>query len=161
MNVMTYKGYTAVLEIDQEDGILFGKVIGLRDGITFEAETVPQATEEFHRSVDFYLEVCASRGEDPEKPYSGNFMVRIGSGLAPPARELCAPSGAPASTRWSRRPSSSSSRDRPIARPRLSTVGMSRPKSPMVGAKGNRRGGAGPRGRARPRADRQGHQSVM
>ena len=81
MNTMTYKGYTAVVELDQEDGILFGKVMGLRDVITFEAETVPQAIEEFHTSVDSYLELCESRGEAPEKPYSGNFLVRIGPEL--------------------------------------------------------------------------------
>jgi predicted HicB family RNase H-like nuclease len=77
MNTMTYKGYTAVVELDQEDGSLFGRVMGLRDVITFEAETVPRAIEEFHNSIDSYLELCASRGEEPEKPYSGNFLVRI------------------------------------------------------------------------------------
>jgi predicted HicB family RNase H-like nuclease len=81
MNTMTYKGYTAVVELDQEDGILFGRVMGLRDVITFEAEAVPQAIEEFHNSVDSYLELCTSRGEEPEKPYSGNFLVRIGPEL--------------------------------------------------------------------------------
>src|SRR5262249_23937678 len=28
-------------------------------------------------SVDDYLEFCAERGESPEKPYSGHFVVRI------------------------------------------------------------------------------------
>ncbi len=74
---MKYKGYTAVLELDEEQGILFGQVIGLRDVITFQAESVPQAIEEFHASVDSYLELCRSRQESPEKPYSGNFMVRV------------------------------------------------------------------------------------
>jgi predicted HicB family RNase H-like nuclease len=78
---MTYKGYTAAVELDEEDRILFGRVMGLRDVITFEAETVPQAIEEFHNSVDTYLELCASRGEEPEKPYSGNFLARIGPEL--------------------------------------------------------------------------------
>lgn len=74
---MKYKGYTAVVELDEEQGVLFGRVIGLRDVITFQAETVAQAIEEFHQSVDSYLEFCGSRGERPEKPYSGQFMVRI------------------------------------------------------------------------------------
>lgn len=74
---MKYKGYTAVLKLDEEQGILFGRVIGLRDVITFQAESVPQAIEEFHASVDSYLELCRSRQESPEKPYSGNFMVRV------------------------------------------------------------------------------------
>ena len=74
---MKYKGYTAVLKLDEEQGTLFGRVIGLRDVITFQAESVPQAIEEFHASVDSYLELCRSRQESPEKPYSGNFMVRV------------------------------------------------------------------------------------
>ena len=74
---MKYKGYTAVLKLDEEQGILFGRVIGLCDVITFQAESVPQAIEEFHASVDSYLELCRSRQESPEKPYSGNFMVRV------------------------------------------------------------------------------------
>jgi predicted HicB family RNase H-like nuclease len=72
-----YKGYTAVLKADEEQGILFGRVIGLRDVITFQAETVSQAIKEFHISVDTYLELCRSRQQSPEKPYSGNFMVRV------------------------------------------------------------------------------------
>jgi predicted HicB family RNase H-like nuclease len=72
-----YKGYTAVLKADEEQGILFGRVLGLRDVITFQAETVSQAIKEFHISVDTYLELCRSRQQSPEKPYSGNFMVRV------------------------------------------------------------------------------------
>lgn len=74
---MQYRGYTGVLEIDEEAGILFGRVLGLRDVITFQAPTVAQAEKEFRRSIDSYLEFCASRGEPPEKPFSGRFLVRI------------------------------------------------------------------------------------
>jgi predicted HicB family RNase H-like nuclease len=74
---LKYKGYTAVLKADEEQGILFGQVVGLRDVITFQAETVSQAIKEFHISVDTYLELCRSRQQSPEKPYSGNFMVRV------------------------------------------------------------------------------------
>jgi len=31
----------------------------------------------FQDSVDDYLDFCAERGEDPEKPYSGKFVVRV------------------------------------------------------------------------------------
>jgi predicted HicB family RNase H-like nuclease len=78
---MRYRGYTGVLEVDEEAGILYGHVIGLRDMITFQATTVAQAREEFRRPVDSYLEFCASRGEPPEKPLSGRFLVRIDPAL--------------------------------------------------------------------------------
>jgi predicted HicB family RNase H-like nuclease len=78
---MKYKGYTGVVEFDEESGVLFGRVIGLRDLITFEGESVAEVTRAFHDSVDVYLELCAERGESPEKPYSGQFILRIDPNL--------------------------------------------------------------------------------
>jgi predicted HicB family RNase H-like nuclease len=74
---MKYKGYTGVVEFDEESGTLFGHVIGLRDGITFQGDSVAEVIQAFHDSVDDYLEFCAERGESPEKPYSGQFVLRI------------------------------------------------------------------------------------
>lgn len=74
---MKYKGYTGVVEFDEESGTLFGHVIGLRDGITFQGDSVAEVIQAFHDSVDDYLAFCAERGESPEKPYSGQFVLRI------------------------------------------------------------------------------------
>jgi predicted HicB family RNase H-like nuclease len=74
---MKYKGYTGVVEFDEDSGTLFGHVIGLRDGITFQGDSVAEVIQAFHDSVDDYLEFCAERGESPEKPYSGQFVLRI------------------------------------------------------------------------------------
>ena len=74
---MEYKGYFAKVEFDDEANIFHGKIINLRDVITFEGETVEGLRKAFHDSVEDYLEFCAKRGEDPEKPYSGKFIVRI------------------------------------------------------------------------------------
>jgi predicted HicB family RNase H-like nuclease len=74
---MEYKGYFAKVEFDEEANIFHGEVINLRDVITFEGETVDDLRQAFHDSVDDYLEFCAERGEDPEKPYSGKFVVRV------------------------------------------------------------------------------------
>ena len=74
---MKYKGYTGIVEFDEESGVLFGRVIGLRDVITFEGESVAEVIQAFHDSVDVYLEFCAERGESPEKPYSGQFVLRL------------------------------------------------------------------------------------
>jgi predicted HicB family RNase H-like nuclease len=32
-------------------------------------------------SVDFYLEVCRDQGKEPEKPFSGRFVVRTSPDL--------------------------------------------------------------------------------
>jgi predicted HicB family RNase H-like nuclease len=74
---MKYKGYTGVIELDEDSEALFGRVIGLRDVITFQADSVPEVIQAFHDSVDVYLEFCAARGERPEKPYSGQFVLRV------------------------------------------------------------------------------------
>jgi predicted HicB family RNase H-like nuclease len=74
---MKYKGYTGVVELDEDSETLFGRVIGLREVITFQAGSVPEVIQAFHDSVDVYLEFCAARGERPEKPYSGQFVLRV------------------------------------------------------------------------------------
>ncbi len=75
--MMEYKGYIGKVEIDDEAGILYGEVINVRDVITFEGATVDEIQEAFHESVDDYLDFCAQRGESPEKPFSGKFVVRL------------------------------------------------------------------------------------
>ena len=75
--MMTHKGYSGVAEIAYDTGMIYGRVVGLRDVITFQGETVTEAQQAFRDSVDDYLEFCASRSEPPEKPFSGRFLVRI------------------------------------------------------------------------------------
>ena len=53
------------------------KSINLRDVVTFQGETVEDLRKAFRESIDDYLEFCAARGEEPEKPYSGKFVVRV------------------------------------------------------------------------------------
>ena len=74
---MEYKGYSARVEFDDEANIFHGEIINVRDVVTFEGETVDELRQAFKDSVDDYLEYCAQRGEDPEKPYSGRFVVRV------------------------------------------------------------------------------------
>jgi predicted HicB family RNase H-like nuclease len=75
--MMEYKGYIGKVEIDEEVGILYGEVINVRDVITFEGTTVEEVQNAFRQSVDDYLDYCAQRGESPEKPFSGKFVVRL------------------------------------------------------------------------------------
>ena len=74
---MDYKGYIGKVEIDEEAGILHGQVINIRDVITFEGLTVEDIQKAFRESVDDYLDFCTQRGESPEKPFSGKFVVRL------------------------------------------------------------------------------------
>jgi predicted HicB family RNase H-like nuclease len=75
--MMEYKGYIGKVEFDSEAGIFHGEVINVRDVITFEGSSVEELNQAFKDSVDDYLEFCAARGEEPAKPFSGKFVVRL------------------------------------------------------------------------------------
>lgn len=77
MNTMNHKGYSAAVQYDDDDGIFFGRVAGIRDGVGFHAETVSDLRAAFHEAVDDYIETCAHLGRNPQKPYSGQLMVRV------------------------------------------------------------------------------------
>lgn len=74
---MEYRGYFGKVEFDETANVFHGEVINLRDVITFEGETVAELKQAFRDSVDDYLEYCADRGEAPDRPYSGKFVVRV------------------------------------------------------------------------------------
>lgn len=74
--MFTYKGYTGHLEIDADAGILFGRVLDIKDVITFQGETIEEARQAFQDSVDDYLEFCIELGESPDKPFSGKLPFR-------------------------------------------------------------------------------------
>ena len=74
---MKYKGYEAVVSLDDEQGIFHGEVINIRDVVTFQGKSVEELKEAFIDSVEDYLEFCAERGEEPDKPFSGRFIIRI------------------------------------------------------------------------------------
>ncbi len=77
MNAMTYKGYSARVDYDDDDEIFFGRIAGIRDGVSFHSETVAGLKAAFHEAVDDYVETCAKIGKSPQKPYSGNLMLRV------------------------------------------------------------------------------------
>ncbi len=77
MNTITHNNYVALVEFDEEAGFFHGEVMNLRDVITFEGTSVTDLKKAFADSVDDYLAFCIERGEEPEKPYSGQFVVRV------------------------------------------------------------------------------------
>jgi predicted HicB family RNase H-like nuclease len=77
MNSMTYKGYTARIVFDERDDIFTGRVLGVRDIISFHADSVAELRAAFTGALDDYLADCAEQGISPEKPASGKIMLRI------------------------------------------------------------------------------------
>ena len=76
-NTMTYKGYAARIEYDDDDRVLTGRIAGIRDGVGFHADSVDSLRQAFHEAVEDYLETCAKIGKEPQKAYSGRVMFRV------------------------------------------------------------------------------------
>jgi predicted HicB family RNase H-like nuclease len=75
--MMQYKGYVGKVEYDDEAGIFCGEVLDTRDVITFQGQSVDELRTAFRGSIDDYLACCEERGEEPNKPFSGQFVTRI------------------------------------------------------------------------------------
>lgn len=54
--MLEYKGYIGTIEA--EDGVLFGRVAGLRDVITFEGTTFAEVDQAFRDSIMPSLLIC-------------------------------------------------------------------------------------------------------
>ena len=77
MSTMSYKGFVARVVFSPEDDLFVGRLAGIDDIISFDAETVHELKAAFHEAVDDYLELCASTGKPPNKPFSGKMMFRV------------------------------------------------------------------------------------
>ena len=75
--MMKYKGYQGQVEYNDSARIFHGRIIGIRSVITFEGKNVDEIEQAFRESVDDYLEWCVQRNKKPEKPFSGQFTVRV------------------------------------------------------------------------------------
>lgn len=76
-NVLEYKGYTGTVEFHADDEIFFGKIAGIRDVVTFEADTVSKLKKAFKEAVEDYIHTCEELGKDTDKEFKGSFNVRI------------------------------------------------------------------------------------
>ena len=70
INTMTYKGYAARIEYDDEDAIFTGGTASICERVGFHAETVDGLRED-------YIETCTTIGKEPQKTYSGQVMFRV------------------------------------------------------------------------------------
>lgn len=72
-----YKGYVGMVNYDADAEVLHGEVMGLRDVVTFQAQSAGDVRRAFCESIDDYLAFCRERGESPDKPSNGQFLVRM------------------------------------------------------------------------------------
>ncbi len=75
--MIEYRGYTGVFEFDPELALFAGHVVDLQDEIYFEGASVDELIDSMRRAVNQYLSVCEERGDQPDRPFSGRFNVRV------------------------------------------------------------------------------------
>ena len=74
---MKYKGYESIIRYSDEDQTFVGEVINTQDILVFDGNDVSEIEQSFHAVVDEYIENCKAEGKEPNKPFSGNFVMRI------------------------------------------------------------------------------------
>ncbi|MEO5372697.1 MAG: type II toxin-antitoxin system HicB family antitoxin [Alphaproteobacteria bacterium] len=77
MTTMTHEGYIATIELDESANLFHGEVANTRDVLTFQGRTLDELRAAFADTVADYIAWCQERGKEPERPYSGNFTVRL------------------------------------------------------------------------------------
>lgn len=77
-NHFEYKGYLGSAEVDAEGCALVGKLLFIRDTITYSATSVGDLERAFREAVDDYLQTCAELGDEADTPCKGTFNVRVG-----------------------------------------------------------------------------------
>lgn len=74
---MKYKGYEASVTYSDEDQTFIGEVINTADILVFDGNDVAEIEASFHAVVDEYLEDCKVEGKEPNKAFSGQFVMRV------------------------------------------------------------------------------------
>ena len=80
-NTIQYKGYVGSVEFSEEDGIFYGKVMGIRSLISYEGESARELLDDFHDAVDDCLKICKAEGKEPEVAFEGSFNIRLSPDL--------------------------------------------------------------------------------
>ena len=77
MNVMTVDDYNATIEFDPDLDLFRGEILGLNGGADFYGKNPVELRKEFRRSLGVFLQVCAEKGIEPRRHFSGKFNLRI------------------------------------------------------------------------------------
>ena len=77
MNLMSLREYNAKIEYDAELDLFRGEILGLTGGADFYGKNPTELRGEFKKSLKVFLDVCAEKGIEPKRNYSGKFNLRI------------------------------------------------------------------------------------
>ena len=78
---LQYKGYDGSVLYSAEDRLLHGRILGIRDMVSFGGTGVKSLERNFKGAVDEYLAFCDAEGKTPDVPFKGSFNIRISQDL--------------------------------------------------------------------------------
>ena len=76
-NTLDYKSFIGSVNFSNEDQVLFGKIEGINDLVTYESTEVGDLIKQFKISVDEYIASCKQFKKPLLKSYKGSFNVRV------------------------------------------------------------------------------------
>jgi len=65
-DAMTFRGFSARVDHNTDDGVFTGRLAGIGDIVGFHADTAEGLRQAFEEAVDDYTESCARIGKDPQ-----------------------------------------------------------------------------------------------
>jgi len=77
INTMMIDDYKAIIQYDPEIEMFRGEFTGLNGSSDFYAGSVEELKKEGETSLKVFLDMCAEKGIEPKKNYSGNFVLRV------------------------------------------------------------------------------------
>jgi predicted HicB family RNase H-like nuclease len=75
-NVISYRGYHAEIKYDPSADAFHGRVLGMRDVISFYGRTPDDLRDEMKAAIEDYMAWCREEGARPEKSWAGKLTLR-------------------------------------------------------------------------------------
>ena len=72
-----YGEFIGSVHYSAKDDVLFVKIEGINDLVTFEGAFVKELRIAFKEAVDDYVALCAQAGKDPFRSFKGSFNISI------------------------------------------------------------------------------------
>jgi predicted HicB family RNase H-like nuclease len=78
---LQHRGYDGSVLYSAEDRMLHGRILGIRDMVSYGGTDVESLEANFRAAVEEYLAFCAAEKKKPDVPFKGTFNVRVGHDL--------------------------------------------------------------------------------
>lgn len=76
-NLLTYKGYHGSVEPSLREKHLKGRVLFIHEDVCYQSQTLDGIRKAFENAIDDYLARCLATNKVPERPFRGQFNVRV------------------------------------------------------------------------------------